>query len=304
MALTLSVIDITDIMNRFLIINFGSTQHHSLEIKDFFDKKKQIALHLTDYVLHVCDISKFFSAKKCHMECLFALKNWKMLSNLCHLIEDSPFLSLRDNEVLNFMLGDGFCVGAVVYHFSKFFEMRSPLSSIFPVKNALQVESKQSKFYPFYIENDKFDHQSKPLRFLQAAYRIESIFKSKNSEFGVKNSEKFISPKVLEKFDLRLIKRLPEFDENEKKYFDIEELIPRLKNCGNQNRAYLLGISDRHAKHALAVYPSEPFHFVDPSFGIGTAGNFEELLLFLTNYLVEKYSTYKTFALFEFESSR
>lgn len=253
----------------------------------------QIALHLNHYILCLSDLSSFSTHR---IESLLVLRKWSNMTTLCRLISHSPFSSLSEHEVSSFFLGSGLCAGATIYHFSKFFQMGSPLESIYPIREKLEVcggVEKNAEFHPFYLEKESLNQFPSSLRFLQASYKLA---RSKCKQ------RSYISATVLKNFKLRLVKRIPELKEGVKMFFKVEALIPQLKLCSDQDRAYILGIRYGDKSHALAVYPSAPYHFVDPMNGIGVAENVQNFLLFLANFLTEKYPNCTKFALLEFES--
>lgn len=251
-------------------------------------RSRLIALHLNGY-LNLCDSSRFTTHR---VESALALHKWSNMTNFWKLINNSPFSHLSEQEISSFFLGTGVCAGATIYHFYKFFQHLSPLESIYPIRDNLEVrvgEQKIAEFHPFHLEKESLNQPSSPIRFLQASYKVVKTDCKRRVYF---------SGKILKRYDLKLCKRIPEV----KKFFGIEEVIPKLKEYSHQNKAYILGIRSQCQSHALAVYPSAPFHFVDSMYGVGTAENIENLLLFLANYLTEKYPHYQKFALLEFES--
>lgn len=288
--------DITSIMQNFWIAKYDPTS--ALSPKEISGKKerlKRIALHLGHYILHRNDLASFYSPHLFQLESLLALRQWTSLSALSRSMDQSPFAGLSDKDKRDLLFEEGLCVGGVVKHFEKFFTKLSPLSSIFPIASKVKATLLNGKayFHPFTFDSEKFTETTRSLRFVQAAYRITSL-KKKKGEVA------FLPANVLEKFKLKFVRRIP--DIKDKFHLHIDELIPEFNKCSLPNKAYVLAVSNGVKSHALAVYPSKPFHFVDPSMGIGTTENVDDLFLFLANYLNENYSTYETFALLELEA--
>lgn len=301
MTTKISVNDIVNLMENACITKDDSIDFSSLNKvlkKDKFsvDLAQRIALHLTCYIFHFGHGPSIFSVSHYRLESLFALRKWAQLTELCKLIGESFLKLLNDNEKRSLLFDDGLCVAMVIYHFSKLFSDSEILPGPFIAEKVVEdVLDNKVQFYSLCLEKEKLAEHFKILRFLQAAYKVNSTCKGKKAP-------DYIPSSILGKFGLKVERRIPEvqLEGNKSPFFYIEELIPQLKECGKQSKAYLLGISDYSTTHALGVYLSEPFHFIDPSYGIGTAKSLDELLLFLANYLTEKYLNYQTFALLEF----
>jgi hypothetical protein len=296
----MSINDITSIMQSFWLSKYDAidlSQGRPLKRNKRDILTRRIALHLTQYILSYSNASVLFSPDRFRLESLLALRKWTQLSQICKSIAHSSLKPLSD-AIENFLFGEGLCAAMVVYHFSKFFEKPSFLNHPFVIKEISELDlNKKVCFYSFDLDKSALKGHSNTLYFLQAAYRVTRAFNNK------KSSEYIASP-ILGKFGLKLEKRIPQLKEEatEKSFFYIEELISRLKKHCLLDKAYLLGISDGLTAHALGVYLGEPLHFIDPGFGIGTAESQDELLLFLANYITEKYPYHQTFALLEFSS--
>ena len=275
----------------------GHEMNYVVDSSDEKKKEKSIDLDLAYYILNGAAPAESSNLEE--LKRLMALRNWVILRPLCQSIVNSPFSALNDYEITSLLFEGGLCAGSVIYHFSKFFKEGGSLISILPMKEeSLKPDREECiQFYPFHIEKEEFALQSQPWRFLQATYKI-----GRKLSLNGKKSPEFIPSNILENLALRFIRRIPEAQEDVKCFSDIKALISQLKECGNQHKAYLLGIGNGLHSHALAVYLNSPFHFVDPSYGVGTARKLQDLLLFLTVYLTENYSDYQSFALLEFES--
>lgn len=297
MTVTVKISQMTSLME-----NFWATKHDLQRLRytlPIFEDNliQRIALHVTNYILNFSESSIFFSKELFKIESLLSLRKWSQLSEICKLITTSSFNFLDDDEKENLLLGEGLCTAIVINHFKEFFFRASNLD--IPHYAQLNIELDENSrvcFFSFQLDKEALI-ENRGLRFVQAAHKLSCIFHdSKNLQY--------FSSSVLDKFALRLRKRIPEItkDKRGKFYFYIEDLIPQLKKCKNEKKAYLLGISDYFSSHAIGIYMDHPFHFIDPSYGIGTAESLDELLLFLANYITEKYPQHQTFAILEFEN--
>lgn len=228
---------------------------------------------------------------------LMIFKKWENLSNLCHIMPNFPFSQLKECEINNFLLGNGICTGIIVHYFNQFFQMHVPLeASPFPLAlDAIVTPTMGVNFYPFKINKKILEEQTTYLRFLQATYKLTCALKPRNSL-------EFLPNNILKNNGIEIVQRIPDNQVSGKNSFNITDLTFQLKQVADQDqneRGYLLGIGGS-SNHALALYLKHPFHFVDPSLGIGTANNLEDLILFLASYLTKKYPNYLSFALLAF----
>ncbi|MFI0434168.1 MAG: hypothetical protein ACH350_00385 [Parachlamydiaceae bacterium] len=260
---------------------------------------RRVILHLTHYILQVNDISTFTSDDHYQLESLLALRVWKKLNHLCKRIGDSPFASLNQYEISSFFLGDGLCVAIVTDHFSDFLKTRSLAHSFFSFNKPVKENPEDGvQFQSFHLKKEVLALKFSSLRFLQAVYKVGRL------KIGqIVDHSEFISPKILMRYHLRVAKRIPSLKSKDI-FFKIEELILQLSKDHHQNSALLLGISNKINTHALGVYMHSPFHFIDPMYGIGVTQNRNDLLLFLSHFLLEKYPSYQSFALLELQSTR
>lgn len=268
------------------------------------DVDLQITRHLTQYI-SVFSTSDRSNPTLMRVENLLAMRKWVLCTQLCRQIGDSPFIHLNNSEVKNLFLEKGLCVGGVVQHFSQFFKIPSahlsPQNTApFPVRASLQVNLEEVgiKFYPFEVNRDSLEMQTKHLRFLQVVYKTSYAIKSVESL-------EFFSPSILRNQGLKVQKRIPDLRVSKEIALKITELLPTLKDLAEQDHpdtGYLLGIKGERTSHAIALYLKTPYHFMDLPHGVAVADNLEQFTLFLTVYLTEKYTTFSSFSLLEFLS--
>jgi hypothetical protein len=223
-------------------------------------------------------------------------RKWVSLVGLCQSFGSSAFASISDAEMNSIFLGKeiGLCTATILHYFGKFFRFRSPQwSSPFALKTIPYVDAQSRvKFYPFAIYSATLEKQTRMLRFLQASYKIAYALK--------KDPLKLVPPNMLKKEHLQIVKRIPDPDAQHRLSFEIKELLPELRKLASQSSSegYLLALAGP-INHSLGIYLQDPFHFIDPSNGIGIAQSSEDLILFLASYLAEKFSNYRHFALLE-----
>lgn len=223
-------------------------------------------------------------------------RKWASLVELCQSFGSSVFASISDAEMNSIFLGKeiGLCAATILHYFSKFFQFHSVhWSSPFALKTNPQVDAQSGvKFYPFAIHSATLEKQTRILRFIQASYKIAYALK--------KEALKLVPPNILKKEHLQIIKRIPDPDAQHRLSFEIKEFLPELRKLASQpsSGGYLLALAGP-INHSLGIYLQDPFHFIDPSNGIGIAQSSEDLLLFLASYLAEKFPHYRHFALLE-----
>lgn len=133
------------------------------------------------------------------------------------------------------------------------------------------------------------------LRFLQAVYKIESAF----------STFRYFPKQILKRENLELVRRVPEV-KSANLSFPISEIftiIKELEAQSNKGSGYLLCL-EGPLNHGFGLYLKAPYHFVDPAHGLAVSDNKHDLLLFLANYLAEKYPDYHSFALLEFSATQ
>ena len=265
------------------------------------DQKGQIIQHLSHYILEFDEMfQKYSKFSILCAESLLVLRKWSEITLLCQDLPSSHLIGLKNSEFNNLFFGEGsLCAGSVMQYFSQFFKTHSPLdASPFPIASIdpLEVEEGGMMFYPFTLTDDFLETQTKGLRYLQAAYKAAYTFKTRDSL-------EFMPGSTLKNLELQLLNRIPNIEDSEEIAFKITDLVPKIKELlekdeESDEKGYLLGIRGP-INHSLALHLKEPFHFVDPTYGIGMASNVESLVLFLVSYLMEKYSQYSSFALLE-----
>jgi hypothetical protein len=291
---SISLENITRTINGYLerkLINLTAVNH--LE-----EKEKKAVLHLSHFI---ANFSKPYLTSQresiIRTESLLWMKKWSNFSQLCQLMENSPFSNLSDSESNQFFLGEGLCFGVVVHYFSQFFQNSSPKKAApFPLSSIPHADLGSCvTFYPFIVNDQILNEKTRHFRFLQASYTTAYAFKSKESM-------EFVPNEMLKKNKLNLVKRIPDLAITEKLAFQMPELVPELKKLINQeNRGYLLALGGP-SNHAIALHLRPPFHFLDPSNGIAFADKLEDLVIFLATYLNEKFPDHHSFALLEFAS--
>ena len=123
----------------------------------------------------------------------------------------------------------------------------------------------------------------------------------------MKNADSFeyVPNKLLNRQQLKMVNRYPALKEKTKLVYPITDLLKTLKNLPSRNHkkaGYLLGLAGAQ-NHSVALYLQPPFHFFDSRFGLAISDNKEEFLLFLANFLTEKYPDHSGFALLEFTAA-
>jgi hypothetical protein len=261
--------------------------------------------YIAQYILHFDNKARTKNeSNSLRSKSIVALDKWTELSKLCQLIGKAALpISWSDTQKSAFFLKEGVCAGTVLGYFSNFFkELDNPPpfpslpphlhSSPFPLGTELQSIQTNVQFYPFQL-NEQVTEESSHLRFLHATFKIGARFKG--------NTTEITSAKILKQIGLKLNRRIPL---EEKISFKIEELIPQLNQLTSPHNGYLLAIINDtgESNHALALYLQAPFHFVDSNYGIAVAQSLDTLLLFLANFLLEKYPNHHKFVLLEFTS--
>lgn len=256
-------------------------------------KKEPLHFHLCQFMSH---FGKNLPALP-NFERLLVRK-WSNFTQLCQSFGDTAFSQLTNADLSYLLFEEGLCMGTDVDYLSQFFRTRSPLKSIpYPVKSAHNDVNSSVKFYPFTIDIETLAAQTQSFRFLHAAYKIAYSCKK-----GDTDRLEFVPSNILRKKELKVVKRIPDPKIQKKFAFKIENLLPELNKLtsqnANPNTGYILLIGGPNV-HALTLYLQAPYHFVDPSNGIAIANTQEDLVLFLANYLTEKFQAYQAFSLVE-----
>ncbi len=232
-------------------------------------------------------------------------KKWSDFNSLCRSFEDSAIASALTTSQITYLFFDGLCMGTSIEYLGKFFKNRLPLSSStspFPVSSKPYVTTEgNAQFYRFILDADCVEKQTSRFRFMQIAYKVAYALNKTNLK-----SREIIPEGILRKNKLEITKRIPDPEITKTLAFPIKDLVPELKKLisSDNTKAYLLamGGSSSSTNHVLTLYLHEPFHFVDPSNGIGFASNKEDLILFLASYIDEKFPKYSAFSILELKS--
>lgn len=274
-----------------------SPTHEKINAKD-----KEIASHLSHCVPKGLPYDQKFGA-------FFLLKTWADMTKLTAKFGSSSISELQLSKIQSesWLCGNGCCLGAVISHFDCFLKTRDPLKSIFPVDDLISAkiagESNTILLHRFSLDKEALENSSR-LRFVQAAHLLSGLFPEaiKKRKQDISSSPSFFSEvipaRVLKKFNLQMSQRIPAHSEG-KSGCEMEDFIPQLQQLTSQNKMYVLGINDGRGSHAIGVHLEQPFHFIDFKYGIVTAENRDDMILFLANFLTEKYTNFNTFALLE-----
>lgn len=253
---------------------------------------------LTSFITHFSDLYRNHPRDSIlRSEGTRVVRKWTAFQQLSSSIPYN-LSSLKVSDINDLFLGEGLCTATVVYYFSQFFRGLSPCESApLPVSPEPLKESSIS-FYPIQTPNHEMGEKTKQLRFLHAAYLVESSAKTVDSF-------EYVPKKLLTQHHLESVGRLPDLRTSEDPAYPIEDLFKILKNLEKHAKTetgYLLGLGGPE-NHHMALCLQGPYHFFDQRYGLAVSENKEEFLLFLGNYLNEKYPTYKSFALLEFSSN-
>lgn len=253
-----------------------------------------------DVLCHLSSIITLFNQRyqKCpreailRMESFLSMKKWTEFSKMNREIVPY-FSSLNHSDVNSIFLGKGLCVGVTIQYLSQFFATGLLLESAsLPIVQE-PISFSTVKFYPIDSKAADLKEKTKVLRFLQAAYTIASSFKPGDSF-------EYIPKRLLSEKNLELVNRFP----SNKTSYPIDDLLLTLKNLedgGKKKKGYLIGLAGLE-NHSLELHLQAPYHFFDQQYGLAISEDKEEFLLFLANYLTEKYSGYPSFALLEFQA--
>lgn len=269
-------------------------------IKSNIERKNEITSHLSQYIKYFRDRNTLFSRKIfLQLESLESIKRWGALSKISIAVPSFLF-SLAETDKEDLLMGlKGICAGMVAQYLGRFFQVFSPLeASPFPLDNqVLRDPTSSTSFYPFSLSMTQTDliKNTKNTRFLQAAYRTAYMSKNKTAD-----SLEFLPQGILKKVGVRVVSREPPHQSGLSAH-EIEQLLPQLKllESSSVNSGYLIALGGA-THHALAIFLHPPFHFMDPTYGIGIADNLESLLLFLVNFVTFKYPKSASFSLLEF----
>lgn len=251
--------------------------------------------HLSHYVPQFSELCLKYPKNEPYLrsESLKAMKKWTYYTKLCHSINNSLFNTLSHTAINSIILGDGLCAAITLQYLTHFINTNSPLTfSSLPFKSE-PISLSGVNFYPLEtLAEEELEKKTRELRFLQATYKMSSIYKEKDSL-------EYIPKSVLQNKELVITKRLPDL-KNSPQAFSINDLILKLDPLNEQDKEYIMGISSENNSHAIFLHLQSPFHFFDPAFGLTKAEQKKDFFLFLANYLTEKYPDYSSFALLEF----
>lgn len=254
------------------------------------NKRDKAYFHLAEYLPLFSEFfCKFPRVEALDTEGTLAMRKWSMFTDLCNRLGPSTLAKLSSSTINDLFMEYGLCTAAVIQHFAQFFKSRSPLESC-PIqlqKEPLLSKNGEVRFYPIDASDEKLAERTQHLRFLQAAYQTASYFKEGSST-------EYFSKQIQSKKGIQLTKRFPNSD--------VTDLLPELKKLtGQSDKGYLIGLkSSTERPHAIALYLDKPYHLFDLNYGIAIADNEQNFMLFLANYLTEKYPEYDSFALLEF----
>lgn len=261
----------------------------------------QINLHLTQHIF----LFRSNNSTRLRGESLIATKKWMHFAQFSQALGNSPFTQLNSSEIDDFFLKNGICVGGVIQHFSRFFKARAPQDCPpFSVRDPMELDLDDEngkidiKFYPFRLERECLERQTREPRLIQSAYKAHCAYQTVESL-------EFLPPEILGHHCLKIQKRIPDLSVSQEIDLKITELLPTLRKLALQEQTdtgYLLGIKGQSIRHAIALHLKKPFHFMDLPYGVAVAGNLEQLTLFLAVYLTDKYRTCYSFSLLEFLS--
>lgn len=292
-------LSVTSISNTEIMQTLNNLTDRRVCLLNYFEQ--HALFHLTHFIANFSQLYHHFQTNAIlRSESLMAMKKWSNYTKLCHSIGDSLFASLSSSTINNIFFGQGLCTAVSLHYLSHFFKTRSPLTfASLPIKsepiyfsgvNFYSIESLETN-------EQKLGEKTQHLRFLQATYKMASAYREGDSL-------EYLPSSLLNNKELQIVRRLPDF-KNSKQSFSIQDLIPELKNLADQvvDKGYLMGISRENNSHAIFLYLKPPYHFLDPSYGIAISDQKEDFLLFLANFLTEKYPDYQSFALLEFIKS-
>ncbi len=261
---------------------------------------EQAFAHLSEHIVFFNDLFRQYPRfEVVDSQGTLAIRKWSQFTELCHSLGVSRLGNLKDSTINDLFMGDGLCIAGGIEYFSQFFQSRSPLTSSPVPLNQEPLVSKDGdvRFYPLNLRDENLAENTRHLRFIQAAYLTASYFVDKHST-------EYLAHQLQHKKKIALTKRLPEKSD---KSFQMKDLLPELKNLtGKPDKGYLIAISaPSKTTHMLALHLDKPYHFFDLNYGIAMAGDDEgKFMLFLANYLTEKYPEYDKFALLEFSSDQ
>ena len=253
---------------------------------------------LTSFIAHFSELYLNYPRDSILLsEGTHVVRKWTVFQKLSSSIPYN-LSSLTQTDVNDLFLGEGLCTATVIHYFSQFFKGLSPRESAPLPVAAEPLKESGISFYPIQTPDHEMGEKTKQLRFLHAAYLVESSVKTVNSF-------EYVPKKLLTQQHLELVSRLPDLRTSEDPAYPIEDLFKILKNLeqrGKKETGYLLGLGGPD-NHHIALCLQGPYHFFDQRYGVAFSENKKDFLLFLGNYLNEKYPQHTSFALLEFASN-
>lgn len=221
-----------------------------------------------------------------------ALAKWTNFSTLCKTIVHD-FSSIKREDFTNIFL-DGLCTAAVVHFFSSL-QFGSAIESV-PFPLGKPIVQQGVTFYPINPHDPQLIENTRKLRFCMEAYRVAVAFKQQASL-------EYVPATILQKLNLKVTGSYPKQEKDQEgcSAYCIQGLLQVMTELESQNNkcSYLMGVT---SNHAVGLGLQKPYHLFDPAYGIAVTESQEAFLLFLANYLTNKYPDTHHFQILEFSS--
>jgi hypothetical protein len=204
--------------------------------------------------------------------------------------------SLSEKELNAFSLGGGMCAGIAALHISQRLKNpQAPVNAkpIFPLLEPRRYAASGMTIYPFDLKKNLTGE----MRFLHASYQFAHQFSPSFNEI--------LPDAVTSKYKLAIHQKFPSKETHSKPYLDINNLVFELRKIApaiNAEKGQIwLGIRGGDGPpHVLALHLNEPYHLMDPGFGILEFDSMEDLLTNVPLYLKSGHPEYTQASLGQF----